>query len=113
MVFNGARRKKRGVGNDEDEDEDNEDNEDNDDDDDDDDDDDVVAVSCSEWKREENGGRRAGNDAPLAFLLPADTMSGRISFSAVVTHPPDEGIVFLSKPELQISDTEPLCRTGF
>lgn len=35
MVFNGARRKKRGVGNDEDEDEDNEDNEDNDDDDDD------------------------------------------------------------------------------
>ena len=27
--------------------------------------------------------------------------------------PSHRGIVFLSKPELQISDTEPLCRTGF
>ena len=65
-------------------------------DDDDDDDDDyyertVVTVSCPAKKREENARRKAANDAPLAFLLPADTMSGRISFSVVVTHPPTEG----------------------
>ena len=86
MVFNGAeaaRRRKKGgrsvVGNDDD------------DDDVDDDERTIVAVSCPARKREENAGRKAANDAPLAFLLPADTMSGRISFSAVVTHPPAEG----------------------
>lgn len=55
--------------------------------------------------------RKCSEEAmPPAFLLPADTMSGRISFSAVVTHPPCRGIVFLSSRNYKFQTPSPCVR---
>ena len=90
-------------------------NDDDDDDDDDDDNDDdertIVAVSCEKERRKRS--EKSSQRCPSSIFATCGHNEWPDFFFRGRYSPSRRGIAFLSKPELQISDTEPLCRTGF